>query len=185
MAFKPPSALAITDNVANDWVNFKDRFSLFLTATETENKLDQIKVAQFLNVIGEEAYDIFKNFKLGPLDSIKYSAVIKAIDDYFLPKRNIVYQRFLFFKRSQKPGETFSNFLTDLKKLAHTCEFGDQEESLIRDRLVLSLSSNDELLQERLLRIPDIKFEDAVKHCTLWETSSLQFKEVIGHKQGV
>jgi len=46
------------------------------------------------------------------------------------------------------PGESIDTFVTSLRHKAKTCEFGDQTESMIRDRVVLGCP--DTQLQERL-----------------------------------
>lgn len=132
MSFRPPGPLVITENVSKDWTIFKNQFLLFLIATEADSKKDNIKVAQLLNVIGNEALAIFYTFQLGDTDKLKLEDVLDAFDKHFTPKTNVVYQRYLFFKRCQAQGESFNNFLTDLRKLAIECEFGDQEPILIK-----------------------------------------------------
>jgi len=169
MSFKPPNHLNLNDNVSNNWTLFKNQFKLFLTATESEKKSDEIKVAQLLSVIGPEALSIFFTFKLGEVSSLKFDDVISAFDKYFSPKSNVVYQRYLFYKRFQGSGEPFNNFLTDLRKLASHCEFGTDEDNMIRDRIVMGI--NDQSSQEKLLREINLKLEDAVKFCRLVETS--------------
>lgn len=56
------------------------------------------------------------------------------------PRKNIVYERFVFYTRMQKEGEPFDQFYADIRKLAKNCEFvGGMAASneLVRDRLVL------------------------------------------------
>lgn len=75
--------------------------------------------------------------------------MLQAFEDYCSPKKNIVYERFLVNKRNQQPGEPFEEFLTDVKKLAQTCEFEYLNDQLVRDKLVMGIT--DMSLQERLL----------------------------------
>lgn len=178
--FKPPGPLEISDKVSEDWNLFKEQFLLFLKATESDSKSDEIKVAQLLNVIGHEALAIFHTFKLGELKTLKLDDVIKAFDKHFVQAKNIVYQRFLFFKRYQHANEPFLHFYTDLKKLGSYCDFGEQEDSLIRDRIVLCI--REEALQERLLREANLKLADAVKYCQLAEKGKEQLFDVIKDK---
>ena len=46
---------------------------------------------------------------------------------------------FFFFFRNQDPGESQENFITDLKLLATTCNFGDLKDSLVRDRIICGI----------------------------------------------
>lgn len=79
--------------------------------------------------------------------------------------------------------------MTDLKILAKLCNFGEQEASLIRDRVILGIK--DEALKERLLRIPDLNLVTAVNQCRAAEVSKNQLRglhenvavdSITGHK---
>ena len=56
----------------------------------------------------------------------------------------MIHDRFLFNSRSQEAGEGFGHFITELRHLASTCEFGDKEDELIRDRIVLGIRDGEE-----------------------------------------
>lgn len=45
-------------------------------------------------------------------------------------KKNEVYKQFLFDNWKQEEDELFKHFVTDLKKLDKTCEFGDTVDSM-------------------------------------------------------
>lgn len=70
----------------------------------------------------------------------------KAFDEYVRPRTNVVIERHRFFTRVQQPNEPFDTFLNDLKKLVKSCNFDDQESSLLRDRIIIAV--NDEVLQQ-------------------------------------
>ena len=57
----------------------------------------------------------------------------------FVPKQNTIYERYVFNCRSQKPGESFDQFLTELCKFATTCQFSAFEDEILRDRIVTGL----------------------------------------------
>ena len=78
----------------------------------------------------------------------KPDPIIKALRTYFLPQRNVLYERFLFNSAVQKAGETVDQFVLRLRQLADTCEFDTLKDSLIRDRLVIG--TKDEAGRERL-----------------------------------
>jgi len=50
--------------------------------------------------------------------------ILTKLSEYFIPKRNKIYKRYVFNSHSQKANESFDHFLTALHKLATTCEFG-------------------------------------------------------------
>ncbi|XP_054256900.1 uncharacterized protein LOC128981930 [Macrosteles quadrilineatus] len=167
--FQASRAINYYEDVATEWTLFKKQFLLFLKATEATGKAEDVKIAQLMNVIGAEALSVYYTFKLGPEENLTLDQVINAFEAHFTPNTNVVYQRYLFFRRSQADGESFNSFLTDLRKLAISCDFGDQESNLIRDRIVMGI--NDNSTQERLIRETNVKLDDAVKFCRLIESS--------------
>ena len=60
----------------------------------------------------------------------------------------------------RKEEQTIEHFATELKLKAMSCEYGELEESIIRDQLVLNVG--DQGLQERLISIPDMKLDKAI-----------------------
>ena len=55
---------------------------------------------------------------------------------------------------------------------AKLCEFGDQEDLMIRDKIVFSV--NDERVKERLLRASDVSLSKALDVCRAAETTRVQ-----------
>ena len=76
--------------------------------------------------------------------------ILTKLSEYFRPKRNKIYERYVFNSRSQKANESFDQFLTALRKVAATCEFGTFEDEMLRDRIVTGLRDHGH--RERLLR---------------------------------
>ena len=56
-----------------------------------------------------------------------------------------------FWENKQQEGEPIDQFITELKTRGKSCEFGDQHDTMLQDRIVFGLS--DTQLKERLLRI--------------------------------
>lgn len=81
---------------------------------------EKVQVAIFLNLIGEEAVELYNTFNLTAEDQKKLKIVMKAFEDYCKSKKNVVFERYI--KRVQQEDETFEQFLTYVKKLARTCE---------------------------------------------------------------
>ena len=68
--------------------------------------------------------------------------------------------------------------------MAKTCNFGTLENSLIRDRLVVSIRDNN--LRKRLLQVSKLTLKVAIDVCRSYETTGMQLKvmsqEVNAHK---
>ena len=62
-------------------------------------------------------------------------------------------------KRNQKEGVRIDYLVSELKRLSLTCEFGDLKDSLIRDRIVGGVLSDE--LRGELLKNPDLTLQSA------------------------
>jgi hypothetical protein len=65
--------------------------------------------------------------------------------------------------RNQFQDETFDKYVTELKILALTCNYGALHDSLIRDRMICGI--NDSNLRERLLRVADLDLQKCLEIC--------------------
>ena len=68
--------------------------------------------------------------------------------------------RYMFHQKVQQKGESFEQFLTDLKLLVEDCGYGDPDE-MVRDRVVIgchSTKTREKLIQEGL----DLTLEKAI-----------------------
>ena len=83
-------------------------------------------------------------------DEMKLEKIMEQFEAYFNPRKNITYSRFKFFTYGQEIGQSFDDYMTELRKLSSDCELEDLGESLLGDMLINGL--NDRKLQKRLLR---------------------------------
>lgn len=166
------SPLKLDGNLSENWRKFKRNFDIFLVAGELNEKTDTIKINTLLNAIGEEAVEVFDSFNLTEVQKTQYAEVVKAFADFCEPKKNIVYERFMFNQRSQKEGESFDHFLMEIKRLVRTCEFGDKENEMLRDRIVMGI--NEQRLQTRLLETANLSYDTAVEKCRTNEATKEQ-----------
>lgn len=151
--------LCLEGNVAENWRVFKQNFDIFATAIELDAKKQEVQVAIFLNTIGPEAVEVFNTLNLSTENAAKYEEVIKAFSEFCKPKKNEVYETYMFFNRRQKDNEPFDNYLMDIKKLVRTCGFTEPDR-MLRDRIVLG--TNDEKLQKRLLEMESLDLKKAI-----------------------
>ena len=57
-------------------------------------------------------------------DDTKIDKVIQNFEEHCEPEKNVSYERYKFFSRAQESGETIDQYVTVLRKLSETCEFG-------------------------------------------------------------
>ena len=110
--------------------------------------------------MGDEADDILRSFKLSKDDIIKYSRVKERFEGFFVKHRNAIYERVKLNLRKQEEGETVAAFINDLYILVGHCEYGDLQDEMIKDRLVVGL--RDSKLSEKLQLDPKLTLNVAV-----------------------
>ncbi|GBM50140.1 hypothetical protein AVEN_63900-1 [Araneus ventricosus] len=164
--------------MADNWRQFKQLFEIYLIASGNEAKSSEVKVAILLNAAGEEAVEVFNTFNLSAEDRKGFDKVENHFEKFTTPKRNVVVERFIFNQHCQEEGETFDVFVMDLKKLVKSCEFGDQSDSVVHDRIVLGVG--DASLQERMLRESDLSLERAIDLGKTAELSKIRAQTVQG-----
>ena len=126
-----------------------------------------------LNCAGSDAIEEYTYFTYGPEESAdSFADVCKKFEELCQGAKNVIYERLVFNQRSQKEGERIDNFVSDLKRLALTCEFGTLKDSLIRDRIVGGILSDD--LRGELLKKPDLTLQAAHDYCRTYEASESQ-----------
>ena len=102
--------------------------------------------------------------------------VLLKFEEHCEPKKNVSYERYKFFSRAQESGESIDQYVTILRKLCETCEFGTLKNSLIKDRIVLGV--NNTKTRERLLRVPDLTLQKALDVVRSAEATDMQMKEL-------
>ena len=162
---KPPAPLGFQfGNLDHEWKTWKKHFKFFLTATESDAKSDKVKTCIFLSCVGEKGREIYDALDFDadvPDDSMKLDSVFKKFDTYCSPKKNTTMLRHKFFTYKQNIGQSFNDFVTQLKLLSENCEFDALRDSLIKDMIICGI--NDNKLRERMLREDDLKLPSAIK----------------------
>ncbi|XP_077255650.1 uncharacterized protein LOC143893810 [Temnothorax americanus] len=177
---KPPKSLDLSGNISENWRKFKQSFDIFLKASGSIRKPDEIKVAILLNIVGEDGIELYNTFNLQEAERYNLAKVLQCFEEYCVPKKNIVYETFKFSSRMQQEDEKFDSFLAEIKKLSQTCEFGTMADRMVRDRIVLRIK--DKVLQERLLRVEDLNLQKAIDYCRAAEVSKVQANSLQGDK---
>ena len=75
--------------------------------------------------MGRECLQISLNLNLLEDDKKKIDGCLEALDNYFKPTRNVVYERYVFNTCMQDNEESVQSDVTRLGKLATFCEYGE------------------------------------------------------------
>ncbi|XP_074033972.1 uncharacterized protein isoform X2 [Leptinotarsa decemlineata] len=175
--FKPPEPLILNEDSNASYRKFKQKFMIYMRATNYIMEKDDRKIAILLNVGGEVVIDIYNALELSEEQKQNYETVMIAFDNYFMPKKNELLSRYLFNIRKQLEGEMLKDFIRELRDLAEPCNFGDQKESLIRDQVILGIS-NDQL-RNNLLSLRTLTLEQMEQICYASELKKNQVKQEV------
>lgn len=118
------------------------------------------QINTFLYAMGSEAEDILVSLQLSDEEAKDYDKLKSSFEKHFIPRRNVIFERARFNQRSQMEHEAIEEFVTDLHRLAASCDFGSLKDELIRDRLVVGL--RDKNLSEKLQLDANLTLEKAV-----------------------
>ena len=100
--------------------------------------------------MGRECIQIFLNLNLTEEDKKKVHKCLEALENNFKLSRNVVYERYIFHTCVQQSEESAQSYVTRLRKLAASCEYGELTDQFIWDRLVIGLKDKGDKV--RLLR---------------------------------
>ena len=115
-------------------------------------------------------------------DDITVKKFFKRFEEYCLPEKNLVVERKKFFWKNQHYDETFDQFMTELRNLASTCEFGDLYENLLLYKVVDGIRS--EKIRDVLLRKGvEMTLEKAINICHAEEITNMYMKEMNSEKE--
>lgn len=163
----PPERFNFANPVG--WPQWKRRFERYMSVSGQNNKSDKDKIDMLLYIMGDEAEEILLQFAVQP---VTYEDTVKKFESHFIPRRNVIFERFKFNSRIQKPGESVESFITGLHSMAEYCDYGDLKEQLIRDRIVVGMS--DIKTSERLQLKDDLTLASCITIARQAELQSVQ-----------
>ena len=135
----PFKVLGEQTSLAQKWDQYVKRFDYYIKASGVTG--DEQKRALLLDVSGEEVKDLFETLTY---TGNTYAQAIDKLNEYFVPKKNIAFERHMFRQSKQEEDETVDNFIVRLSKLSISCDFSElQKEDMIRDQVVDCCRSTD------------------------------------------
>ena len=157
-----------------EYIPEKEDFFMYKKRLEVWMKVNKIKADEkasvFLALVGPHAFEIVTNM-CTPEDPMNksYEELVKIAEDHFRVSRNPVTERVVFRERKQKPGESISKYIVELKMLSRHCNYGDQLAENLRDAFVSGLTELS--IRRKLLSIKDLTWDTAQQEALSWEAA--------------
>ena len=142
----PPCNFDASDNsdIGKRWECWCDDFQTYLEASNVTDERQNKSLLMYLG--GSDLKRIY--FTLGDSKNI-YTEAINNLNEHFLPKTNLTYERYRFNQLRPSTFETIDHYVTRLRESAKRCGFNQvnptmEEDNRIRDH-VLSTWQSPEL----------------------------------------
>ena len=126
--------------------------------------------------MGEDSLDIYNSFTFTIEEAKRIDPIIRKFEEYFIPQQNVTFESKMFFSRKQLEAEPDDKWVTDLKQLSSTCEFGDLRDSLVKDAIVLGVQISS--VKEPLIQDRELDISKAIEIRKISETSKQQLKDI-------
>lgn len=149
----PPSPMSFTGDCSAHWDVFRAKYEDYILVTGIAEKDKKIQAATLCSVMSNEC----RHVSLTAEQREDPAAIMSALESYFKPAKNIIYERYLFGCCKQEESESLDAFVTKLREKASTCEYTQLKDEMIRDKIVLGIAS--ESTRRRLLREKDLSMK--------------------------
>ncbi|XP_062567680.1 uncharacterized protein K02A2.6-like [Saccostrea cucullata] len=124
-----PPKLELAGNVAQHWKSWKQLWDSYVIVTGLSEKTNAYQVATFVTCIGPEGLEVYNGLPFKDENEKNDPAtILKLMEEYCVGKTNTIYERYVFNNKHQETGETIDSYVTKLRKLSLTCEFGQAAE---------------------------------------------------------
>ena len=147
------------------WSTWKMKWNAFATRTKLSGEDTDVQIATLVSALPDRAIEALDTLpdenQSDKKDVKKILELLKA--EYLDDVNEILHESYIFFTRQQEKGEPIASYITELGRLAGTCNFGDLTERLIRDRIVCGITNKS--LRKALLTRPQLKLTECIQMC--------------------
>ncbi|XP_061190282.1 uncharacterized protein LOC133198160 [Saccostrea echinata] len=169
--------LDLKGDLATNWKHFKRVWENYEIATGLRERDTQLRCATFFTCLGSDGLHVVDGLKFDTDDDKKdIDKVITALDTYCVGQTNVIYERYTFNCRNQEQSEHIDAYVAELRTLAKTCKFGDIEDEMIRDCIVIGVRDNH--TRKKLLQEKKLDLQRCIDICRSNEKSESQLKSI-------
>lgn len=147
---------------------------------------DSTKRACLLSWIGSESLELLQKLITGKVNDKSFAELTTAFANHFQSKQHILAARFKFFKTTMKSGQSYADWVAELRGIARDCDFqckkgGCEESSVdyhIRDMLVIHTPHDN--VRSTALQKTNPTLEEVLQIATLYEETKQSCNEIKG-----
>ena len=177
MAGRPP--FDQFDAESEDIESYLERLQEYFTAYDIKDDEDNAakRRAILLTSIGSKCFRVLKDLAFPDAPNTKtFDQLATLLREHFKPTRLKIAERYRFHSAVQQQGQSIADFVRELKKLAGTCEFtNEQLNDNLRDRFICGLRSQH--VKQKLLS-KNFTFQEAVNEAIAQEAARKDVKDI-------
>ena len=117
-------------------LEWKKRFARYRAASKMNEESQERQVDTLIYVMGQEEKLSFGQLILTVEERKDYEEIEQGFDSYFEPETNTIHERRTFNYRVQVEGEPSEAYIRALHVMTEICDFGQNKDKYIRDRIV-------------------------------------------------
>lgn len=171
----PPSQMNMNGDLSANWELFRAEFEDYALVTGLAEKPGEVQAATLRSVMGSECRHVYRhNLNLTAEQQRDITTILEALEAYFKPARNVIYERYVFGCCKQEEGESIDNFVTRLREKAATCDYAGLKDEMIRDKIVLGITN--EGTRRRLLSEKKLTLLTAIEMCRTAEQTAMHMR---------
>ncbi|XP_063542080.1 uncharacterized protein K02A2.6-like [Cydia strobilella] len=136
------------------WDLYCERLEMYFKANSVA---DDKQLSTLIAVVGDQCYELMTNLASPKKPSeLTFKNLVALVQKHLKPKPSIMAERYRFRLRRQAAGESISQYVAELKKLARTCDFKETLADNLRDQLVCGVSGD--VIRQRLFAEEDLTY---------------------------
>ena len=155
---------------AGTWRKWRKLVEAHAVMTEFSEKETE-RAATIVTLFGLDALYLFDSLPFATeADKSDLKKTLGYLEDHFVGKANVSYERFIFNTRGQQEGETFPQYLAAIRQQASLCDFDNiTKDQILRDRLICGI--RQESVRQALLGKQNLTLGECILHCRSQEQS--------------
>ena len=122
-----PPFVETETNPGPQWSKWLARFERLMVVLDVKD--NKRKRAMLLHYAGPKVDEIFDTLSNTGTED-EYEKAVDALNAYFQPKANPMYEVYVFRQAKQESGETLDHFVTRLRQLSKNCDFADVDKEI-------------------------------------------------------
>ena len=164
------------------WTAWKTRLESYALITKLEEEDPKFRFAVLIQCFSAETITLVESLPFeDESHRMQVDKVLELLENHFVGEVNEIFESFNFFTRQQRVSETNTAYIAEVRRLEATCDFGDLQERMSRDKIVCGIRDN--ALHKSLLEDRKLTLKKCVDRCKAVESFGRQAQNITKGRQ--